>query len=185
MAHGATDEFGWHAVQDKVHVHDLHATILHLMGLDHEQADLPLRRPRLPPDRRPRPRRPGDPRGLMVGSPNGSLGRIPAAIHADIRISDRITVQTLTNGRYFVSIHEPGALPVHVARSSRAGLLEGGSVNAAPDSGRVRAISPAPCDQGWSPRQSNSTSGPSVRRRSPACRCREREGPSSSSGTRS
>ncbi|MFN0126183.1 MAG: DUF1501 domain-containing protein, partial [Verrucomicrobiales bacterium] len=33
--HGATDEFGWHAVQDKVHVHDLHATILHLMGLDH------------------------------------------------------------------------------------------------------------------------------------------------------
>ncbi len=33
--HGATDEFGWHAVRDKVHVHDLHATILHLMGLDH------------------------------------------------------------------------------------------------------------------------------------------------------
>jgi len=35
MVHGATDEFGWHAVQDKVHVHDLHATILHLMGFDH------------------------------------------------------------------------------------------------------------------------------------------------------
>jgi hypothetical protein len=35
--HGATDEFGWHAIQDKVHVHDLHATILHLMGLDHER----------------------------------------------------------------------------------------------------------------------------------------------------
>ena len=33
--HGATDEFGWHAVEDKVHVHDLHATILHLMGIDH------------------------------------------------------------------------------------------------------------------------------------------------------
>jgi hypothetical protein len=33
--HGATDEFGWYAVEDKVHVHDLHATILHLMGLDH------------------------------------------------------------------------------------------------------------------------------------------------------
>ena len=30
-----TDEFGWHALQDKVHVHDLHATILHLMGIDH------------------------------------------------------------------------------------------------------------------------------------------------------
>lgn len=35
--HGATDDFGWHSVQDKVHVHDLHATVLHLMGLDHER----------------------------------------------------------------------------------------------------------------------------------------------------
>ncbi len=35
MVHGATDEFGWHAVENKVHVHDLHATLLHLMGLDH------------------------------------------------------------------------------------------------------------------------------------------------------
>ncbi len=35
--HGATDDFGWHAVQDIVHVHDLHATILHLMGFDHER----------------------------------------------------------------------------------------------------------------------------------------------------
>ena len=37
MTYGATDEFGWHSVQDQVHVHDLHATILHLMGLDHER----------------------------------------------------------------------------------------------------------------------------------------------------
>ena len=37
MAYGATDEFGWHAVENKVHVHDLHATTLHLLGLDHEQ----------------------------------------------------------------------------------------------------------------------------------------------------
>jgi len=37
MVHGATDEFGWHAVHDKVHVHDLHATILHLMGFNHEK----------------------------------------------------------------------------------------------------------------------------------------------------
>lgn len=37
MTHGATDDFGWHSVQDKVHVHDLHATILHLMGFDHEK----------------------------------------------------------------------------------------------------------------------------------------------------
>ncbi len=35
--HGATDEFGWHAMENKVHVHDLHATILHLMGIDHEK----------------------------------------------------------------------------------------------------------------------------------------------------
>ncbi len=36
MTFGATDEFGWHAVENKVHVHDLHATILHLMGINHE-----------------------------------------------------------------------------------------------------------------------------------------------------
>ncbi len=35
--HGATDEFGYQAVQDRMHVHDLHATLLHLMGLDHER----------------------------------------------------------------------------------------------------------------------------------------------------
>jgi hypothetical protein len=34
---GATDEFGFNAVQDRVHVHDLHATILHLLGFDHER----------------------------------------------------------------------------------------------------------------------------------------------------
>ncbi len=37
MAYGATDEFGFDAVENRVHVHDLHATILHLMGLDHER----------------------------------------------------------------------------------------------------------------------------------------------------
>lgn len=36
-AHGATDELGRKAVEDPVHLHDLHATILHLMGLDHER----------------------------------------------------------------------------------------------------------------------------------------------------
>lgn len=35
--HGATDEFGFKAVEDRVHVHDLHATILHLLGFDHER----------------------------------------------------------------------------------------------------------------------------------------------------
>jgi hypothetical protein len=37
MTYGATDEFGFRAVEDKVHIHDLHATILHLMGIDHEK----------------------------------------------------------------------------------------------------------------------------------------------------
>ena len=35
--HGATDEFGFAAAEDKVHVHDLHATLLHLLGFDHER----------------------------------------------------------------------------------------------------------------------------------------------------
>ncbi|MDG3005581.1 DUF1501 domain-containing protein [Paludisphaera mucosa] len=35
--HGATDEFGFKAVEDPVSVHDLHATILHLLGFDHER----------------------------------------------------------------------------------------------------------------------------------------------------
>jgi hypothetical protein len=36
-AHGDTDEYGWFAVRDKVHVHDLHATMLYLLGLDHKR----------------------------------------------------------------------------------------------------------------------------------------------------
>ena len=35
--HGATDEFGFRAVENRVHVHDLHATLLHLLGFNHEQ----------------------------------------------------------------------------------------------------------------------------------------------------
>ena len=37
VVYGSTDDFGYYAVQDKVHVHDLHATILHLLGLDHKR----------------------------------------------------------------------------------------------------------------------------------------------------
>ena len=37
LAYGATDDYGYEAVEDKVHVHDWHATILHLLGLDHEK----------------------------------------------------------------------------------------------------------------------------------------------------
>lgn len=35
--HGETDEYGYEAIAGKVHIHDLHATMLHLMGLDHER----------------------------------------------------------------------------------------------------------------------------------------------------
>ncbi|MFM8251118.1 MAG: DUF1501 domain-containing protein [Planctomycetota bacterium] len=37
LAYGTTDEFGNQAVEKRMHVHDLHATVLHLMGLDHER----------------------------------------------------------------------------------------------------------------------------------------------------
>ncbi len=37
LRYGATDDFGFEAVGNRVHLHDLHATILHLMGLDHER----------------------------------------------------------------------------------------------------------------------------------------------------
>jgi hypothetical protein len=37
LTHGATDEFGYHAERDRVSMHDLHATLLHLVGLDHER----------------------------------------------------------------------------------------------------------------------------------------------------
>jgi hypothetical protein len=37
LVHGATDDFGYRAVAGKVHMHDLHATLLHLLGIDHEK----------------------------------------------------------------------------------------------------------------------------------------------------
>ncbi len=37
IAYGATDDLGFHVVENPVHVHDLQATILHLLGLDHER----------------------------------------------------------------------------------------------------------------------------------------------------
>ena len=37
FAYGATDDYGYYSAVDRMHVHDLHATILHLLGLDHER----------------------------------------------------------------------------------------------------------------------------------------------------
>ena len=41
MAYGETDEFGYHARENRVHMHDLHATLLHLLGIDHERLTYP------------------------------------------------------------------------------------------------------------------------------------------------
>jgi hypothetical protein len=35
--HGATDEYGYKAIENRVEIHDLHATMLHLLGVDHKQ----------------------------------------------------------------------------------------------------------------------------------------------------
>jgi len=37
FSYGATDEHGYEAVEGKMHIHDWHATILHILGLDHEK----------------------------------------------------------------------------------------------------------------------------------------------------
>lgn len=37
LAYGETDDYGYYSVRDRVHMHDLHATIMHLMGINHEQ----------------------------------------------------------------------------------------------------------------------------------------------------
>jgi hypothetical protein len=41
MTYGETDELGYNAVKDKVHVRDMHATILHLLGIDHQRFSVP------------------------------------------------------------------------------------------------------------------------------------------------
>ena len=35
LRYGATDDYGYYAVENKVHIHDLHATMLHLLGMEH------------------------------------------------------------------------------------------------------------------------------------------------------
>ena len=37
ISYGATDDYGYYAAENKMHVHDLHATLLHLLGFDHEK----------------------------------------------------------------------------------------------------------------------------------------------------
>ena len=42
FSYGATDDYGYIATEDKVHIHDLHATILHLLGIDHTRLTYPF-----------------------------------------------------------------------------------------------------------------------------------------------
>ena len=42
VSHGATDELGYHSVQDIVHIRDLHATMLHLLGINHSRFSVPF-----------------------------------------------------------------------------------------------------------------------------------------------
>ena len=37
MTYGQTDDYGYNIAEDPVHIHDLHATLLHLLGIDHER----------------------------------------------------------------------------------------------------------------------------------------------------
>ena len=57
LTYGATDDFGYRPVEDPVHMHDLHATLLHALGLNHEKADLSACWPRIQVDRCVRQRR--------------------------------------------------------------------------------------------------------------------------------
>ena len=54
FSYGATDEFGYQAVENVATIYDLHATILHLLGLDHERLSFLSQRHRAPADRRAR-----------------------------------------------------------------------------------------------------------------------------------
>jgi arylsulfatase A-like enzyme len=42
VTYGATDEYGYYAIENRVHVHDLHATLLHLLGFDHKRLVYPF-----------------------------------------------------------------------------------------------------------------------------------------------
>jgi hypothetical protein len=42
FSHGATDDLGYHAVDGVIHVRDLHATMLHLLGVDHRRLTFPF-----------------------------------------------------------------------------------------------------------------------------------------------
>ena len=70
--YGATDEYGYHAVENIHTLHDLHATVLHLLGLDHKRLAYHFGGRDSPPDRRARG---SYPRGFSVASVLGKPKR--------------------------------------------------------------------------------------------------------------
>ena len=96
---GSTDELGYYAVEDRVHVHDLQATILHLLGLDHTEAHLPLPGPRLPPDRRRRQGRRKDPRLSNPASHARTASYRPSAWRLRSTARHMYQLATERNGR--------------------------------------------------------------------------------------
>ena len=75
FSYGATDEFGYQAVENVATIYDLHATILHLLGLDHERLTLLPQRHRPPADRRAWACDSGGAELVLILRETGSLGR--------------------------------------------------------------------------------------------------------------
>ena len=93
---GATDELGLHAIEDRLHVHDLHATILHCLGVDHTKL---IYRHQGRPERPDRQRGPGLPRPVP-GLIGGSHSRVARARRPRITPAQRVG----TMRRYSFSI---------------------------------------------------------------------------------
>jgi hypothetical protein len=111
MTYGSTDEFGWDAVENRVHVHDLHATILHLLGLDHEKLTA-SRRPGLPAD------------GCLRSRGPNIMTRPPARrLDWQAGKSRRSAASAFTSFVTTMSFHPSGSLNCHGIESRR--LLRG------------------------------------------------------------
>ena len=102
VTHGATDEIGFKAVEDRVSIHDLHATILHLLGFDHKRLTYRHNGRDYPADRRGGRSGQGD-LGLATGGPR-PRGRLTdfrralynPAVQLGFTLSERIVMATTT-----------------------------------------------------------------------------------------
>ena len=94
ISYGETDEFGFNVVQDPVHVHDFQATVLHLLGIDHERLTYPLPRPAIPPHGCARQSGAGDP-GVGGDAPSSALTFFQFACHISGAVQDARNAQRL------------------------------------------------------------------------------------------